>query len=75
MNQELLSDGGLPTPGGLWLHAGTLHYAILWYDENSRRMRFSNGEKGVFKNSPPLGKDAKPVGTIIGDFAQSHTEF
>jgi hypothetical protein len=52
-----------------------LHLATLWYDKRKMRRRLSNEEKGVFKNSSPLGKNAKPVGTIIGYFAKSHTEF
>jgi hypothetical protein len=34
-----------------------------------KKKRVSNGEKGVFKNSSSLAKNAKPAGTIIGYFA------
>jgi hypothetical protein len=33
------------------------------------RRRLSNEEKGVFKNSAPLGKNPEPTGTITRYFA------
>jgi hypothetical protein len=46
-----------------------LHLATLWYDGRQKGERSSNGEKGVFKNSSPLGKNPEPTCTITGYFA------
>jgi hypothetical protein len=34
-----------------------------------------DGQEGVFTDSEPVRKDTKPIGTVVGDFAESHTEF
>ena len=34
-----------------------------------------HGQKGVFPDSKPFGKNSGPNGTVTGYFSQSHTEF
>jgi hypothetical protein len=47
------------------------HCGIMGKNE----LEILNGQKGVFPDPKPFGKNSKPNGTVTGHFSQGYTKF